>query len=176
MRIAPLAIWAHRQSPQEIAAHCTADASLSHPNPACAESSAAYCIALAHLIRRPGDAEGALEAACAWAQQYAGGPLARQLACLPACIPGTKAAATAQVREAAVFLFWGQQILPWIGCGVPLAGAQVRQWLLEGSLQPIQEVQSLEHLGFARHAFVMAFSALQRRTPFVEAITQVLLW
>lgn len=72
MRIAPLAVWAHRQGPEEIAAHCAADASLSHPNPACAESSAAYCIAIAHLIRHEGDAEGALAAACAWAQQHAG--------------------------------------------------------------------------------------------------------
>ncbi|PSC68863.1 ribonuclease III isoform A [Micractinium conductrix] len=58
--------------PGELAAAAAADVRLSHPNPACADASAAYCIALAHLIAHPGNAGGALAAACAWASEHAG--------------------------------------------------------------------------------------------------------
>ena len=72
MRVAPLAVWGHQLSPALLAEYAAADAGLSHPNPTCGDCSAAYCIAVAHLIARPGDAEGALKAAEAWAQEHAG--------------------------------------------------------------------------------------------------------
>lgn len=75
MRAAPLAVWGHRLPPAELAAAAAADVRLSHPNPACADASAAYCIALAHLIAHPGNAGGALAAACAWASEHAGAQL-----------------------------------------------------------------------------------------------------
>ncbi|KAL4443436.1 hypothetical protein ABPG75_011173 [Micractinium tetrahymenae] len=71
MRVAPLAVWGHRLPPAELAEHAAADARLSHPNQACCDASAAYCIAVAHLIASPGDAAGALQAACAWAEEQA---------------------------------------------------------------------------------------------------------
>ena len=73
MRAAPLAVWGHRLPPATLAEYAILDASLSHPSPTCGEASAAYVIALAHLIAQPGDAEGALAAACAWAEDSAGG-------------------------------------------------------------------------------------------------------
>lgn len=72
MRVAPLAVWGHRLSPAELADHAAADARLSHPNQACCDASAAYSIAVAHLIAHPGDAAGALQAACAWVEDHAG--------------------------------------------------------------------------------------------------------
>jgi ADP-ribosyl-[dinitrogen reductase] hydrolase len=71
MRVAPVAIWAHRQGDSTIAACAASDAMLSHPNTACQDASAAYCIALAHLIQHPGDSAGAVERAEAWAAQHA---------------------------------------------------------------------------------------------------------
>jgi ADP-ribosylglycohydrolase len=73
MRAAPLAVWGHRLPPATLAECAALDASLSHPNPTCGEASAAYVIALARLIARPGDAAGALAAACDWARDCAGG-------------------------------------------------------------------------------------------------------
>lgn len=72
MRCAPLAVWGHRLAPPTLAEYAALDAGLSHPNPTCADCSAAYVIAVAHLIARPGDAGGALEAACDWAERHAG--------------------------------------------------------------------------------------------------------
>ena len=72
MRVAPLAIWGHMLDPAVLAALASEDARLSHPNPTCRQASGAYCVALAHLIRRPGDAGGAVEAACGWAEAHAG--------------------------------------------------------------------------------------------------------
>lgn len=72
MRAAPLAVWGHRLTPAALAECAVLDASLSHPNPACGEASAAYVIALARLVAQPGDAAGALAAAIAWAEEHAG--------------------------------------------------------------------------------------------------------
>jgi len=73
MRIAPLGVWAHAQTADIIAAHAAADARLSHPNQTCQDSAAAYSIAIAHLVKCPGDAEGAISAAESWAQTHACG-------------------------------------------------------------------------------------------------------
>lgn len=40
-----------------------ADSRLTHPNPACQVANATYCVALAHLIRHPGDGVGAISRA-----------------------------------------------------------------------------------------------------------------
>ncbi|CAI5498198.1 unnamed protein product [Closterium sp. Naga37s-1] len=67
MRVTPLAVWAHRLPPHAVAQCAALDASLSHTNPTCRAASSAYCIAIAHLINNPGDAQGAFEEAVAWA-------------------------------------------------------------------------------------------------------------
>lgn len=72
MRAAPLGVWAHRLEASAVAKLAQADADLSHPNPTCRDCNAVYCIAIAHLVAHPGDAQGALEAACTWAEQHAG--------------------------------------------------------------------------------------------------------
>ena len=71
MRATPLAIWAHRLPAEAIAAAAAADARLSHPNQATQDANAAYVIALASLIRLPGDAAAALAAAEGWAAEHA---------------------------------------------------------------------------------------------------------
>lgn len=71
MRCTPLAVWGHALCDGELAAACRADAELSHPNLVCQDASAAYCIALKHLINHPGDAHGAAGAADDWAQRSA---------------------------------------------------------------------------------------------------------
>lgn len=73
MRATPIAIWARELPPAAIAEHACADASLSHPNETCVGANACYCIAAAHLIQHPGDAEGAVAAAETWAAENAGG-------------------------------------------------------------------------------------------------------
>jgi hypothetical protein len=71
MRSTPLAIWAHRLPPPAIAAAARADALLSHPSQPCQDANAAYVLACAWLVARPGDGEGALAAAEGWAEQHA---------------------------------------------------------------------------------------------------------
>ncbi|KXZ55562.1 hypothetical protein GPECTOR_2g1111 [Gonium pectorale] len=71
MRITPLAVWGCRLSDEALAAAAMADAKLSHPHEVTQHANAVYCIAIKHLIARPGDAEGAVEAAHAWAGAHA---------------------------------------------------------------------------------------------------------
>ena len=74
MRAAPLGVWGHRLPPAAVAAAARADAALSHPAQACRDASAVYSVALAHLVASPGDTQGALAAAEAWAgDAHAGG-------------------------------------------------------------------------------------------------------
>ncbi|KAG1707227.1 hypothetical protein DVH05_026421 [Phytophthora capsici] len=60
MRIAPLAIWSAGQSEETIAALAKAEATLSHPNQVCQDCNAVYCLMLEHLLRVPGDFQGAV--------------------------------------------------------------------------------------------------------------------
>ncbi|GLD98749.1 hypothetical protein PINS_up007469 [Pythium insidiosum] len=60
MRVLPLAIWAHTQPDEKLAALAREEARLSHPNVVCQDANAVYCLLVAHLIRQPGDAQGAL--------------------------------------------------------------------------------------------------------------------
>lgn len=65
MRAAAIPVWgvSRGMNVLEIAEAARQDATLSHPSPQCVESNAAYCAALAHLLRAPGDSKGALKAA-----------------------------------------------------------------------------------------------------------------
>eukprot|EP00891_Asterochloris_glomerata_P009579 jgi/Astpho2/9579/fgenesh1_pg.00146_%23_31_t len=71
MRAVPLAIWGCRLEPEQLAAACSQDTSLTHPDQSCQDATAAYCIAIAWLINHPGDAGGAVTAAEGWASQSA---------------------------------------------------------------------------------------------------------
>jgi ADP-ribosylglycohydrolase len=63
MRATPIAARFHRLPPHEIGDIARADARMSHPSQACQDVNAMYCVAVAHLINHPRDAEGALAAA-----------------------------------------------------------------------------------------------------------------
>ncbi|GLC40704.1 hypothetical protein PLESTB_000030900 [Pleodorina starrii] len=71
MRITPLAVWGCRLSDEDLAAAAVEDARLSHPNEVTQQTTAIYCIAIKHLIANPGDADGAIAAASAWAAGHA---------------------------------------------------------------------------------------------------------
>lgn len=51
---------------------------------------------------------------------------------------------------------------------------EVQSWLQDSDGLALEEVNCLEQLGYVRHAFVLAFYHLRRRTPFVDAICQTL--
>jgi ADP-ribosyl-[dinitrogen reductase] hydrolase len=65
MRAAAIPVWgvSMGMTVLEIAEVARQDATLSHPSPQCVEANAAYCAALAHLLRAPADSERALQAA-----------------------------------------------------------------------------------------------------------------
>ncbi|KAH7306846.1 hypothetical protein KP509_22G033900 [Ceratopteris richardii] len=70
MRIVPMAIWLAGE-PDNIIAHAAKeDALLSHPSPVCQECSAAYTLAVAHLLTHPGDQSGALKLVTDYAENY----------------------------------------------------------------------------------------------------------
>lgn len=78
MRIAPLAIWAadvgHGNGAADAEANAEAaliafarrEATLTHPNKVCMDANAAYCLALAHLLKHHGDADGAIQCVKDW--------------------------------------------------------------------------------------------------------------
>lgn len=59
MRAVPLAIWGHKLAASDLGALVKADCTLSHPNPAVVSADIAYVMAIAHLLRHPGDRQGA---------------------------------------------------------------------------------------------------------------------
>jgi len=63
MRASALGIWSVRLSVEEAVAAARADACLTHPNLTCQWASAAYVVAIRHLLLHPGDGEGAFAAA-----------------------------------------------------------------------------------------------------------------
>lgn len=71
MRAAPLGIWGHRFTADEIGDFARQDSCLSHPNPSSWQAVACYTIAIAHLVNHLGDRAGAFAQAVAWANQHA---------------------------------------------------------------------------------------------------------
>ena len=68
MRATPLGIAAANMTVEQTVAMACADARLTHPNPSCQVSTAAYVLAIRHLIQKPGDHKGAFAAALSHAQ------------------------------------------------------------------------------------------------------------
>jgi ADP-ribosylglycohydrolase len=71
MRATPLAVWGVSRGDAALVAAAQDDARLSHPNPACVDAGVAYLLAIASLIRAPGDAARALEVARTWTRANA---------------------------------------------------------------------------------------------------------
>ncbi len=65
MRATPLGVWGAVRDPEAVIAATMRDARLSHPNDTCVGAAVAYVLAIRHLVRAPGDVEGAI--ACATA-------------------------------------------------------------------------------------------------------------
>jgi ADP-ribosylglycohydrolase len=63
MRATPLGVWSARVSVEEAVDAARADARLTHPNPSCQWSTAAYVVAIRHLTLNADDHRGAFEAA-----------------------------------------------------------------------------------------------------------------
>lgn len=61
MRVSPISIWAMNCMDDMIAYYARQDALLSHPNKVCQDCNALYCIALAYLLKNPGDNLGCLQ-------------------------------------------------------------------------------------------------------------------
>ena len=88
MRASPLGVWG--ASPdcsadgeldvRRLAECAIADSRLSHPNPSAADAVACYAIAIATLVRTPGDREAAFAAAEGWAEESAVEEVRRWLA------------------------------------------------------------------------------------------------
>ena len=71
MRATPLGIWGHHLSDSDLAGYARQDSALSHPNQSCQDAVACYAIAIANLMRTPGDRLAAFHATRAWANAYA---------------------------------------------------------------------------------------------------------
>lgn len=63
MRATPLGAWSARASLEDAVEAARADARLTHPNPSCQWSTAAYVVAIRHLVLNQGDNLGAFNAA-----------------------------------------------------------------------------------------------------------------
>ncbi len=68
MRATPLGIAAANMTVEQTVAMACADARLTHPNSACQASTAAYVLAIRHLIQKPGDHKGAFAVAQSYAE------------------------------------------------------------------------------------------------------------
>lgn len=66
MRATPLGVWGHALEDAQLAAIARLDSATTHPNPACTDAVAAYAIAVASLVRSPGDRTGAHARVRAW--------------------------------------------------------------------------------------------------------------
>jgi ADP-ribosylglycohydrolase/fructose-1,6-bisphosphatase/inositol monophosphatase family enzyme len=71
MRACPLGIWGHARPPDALAAIARADASLTHPHPACGDAGAAFVIAIARGIAEGASAAAMYEGAMVWASAHA---------------------------------------------------------------------------------------------------------
>jgi ADP-ribosyl-[dinitrogen reductase] hydrolase len=71
MRATPLGVWGAARDDAALVLAAQDDARLSHPNPACVDACVAYVLAVASLVRAPGDELRALAAARSWAEAHA---------------------------------------------------------------------------------------------------------
>lgn len=71
MRASPLGIFAHALPPADAVGLARAESRLTHPHRACADSVAAYVLALAHAIRTGAGPEDTYQAALSWAKAEA---------------------------------------------------------------------------------------------------------
>lgn len=71
MRATPLGIWGHRFTDLKLAEFARQDSALSHPNQSCQDAVACYTIAIANLMRTPGDRSTAFHATRTWADTNA---------------------------------------------------------------------------------------------------------
>ena len=71
MRATPLGVWGARRADRDVIAAAQADARLSHPNASCVDAAAVYVLAIASLVRAPGDAALALALVETWASANA---------------------------------------------------------------------------------------------------------
>jgi ADP-ribosyl-[dinitrogen reductase] hydrolase len=69
MRASPLGVYAHALAPRRSAELARQDATLTHPNPVCADATAAFVVAVAHAVRAGDGATAAWRAAVAWAEE-----------------------------------------------------------------------------------------------------------
>jgi ADP-ribosylglycohydrolase len=67
MRASPLGVYAHALAPAAAAAFAREDASLTHPNLACLDASAAFVVAVAHAVNVGDGPHAAWRAAADWA-------------------------------------------------------------------------------------------------------------
>jgi ADP-ribosyl-[dinitrogen reductase] hydrolase len=77
MRASPLGVFAHALPAAVAAELARQDASLTHPNPACGDATAAFVVGVGHAIRE-GDPRGAWQAACTWASEAGAARLVRE--------------------------------------------------------------------------------------------------
>lgn len=71
MRSTPLGVWGCRFSDNDLAGFARQDSTLSHPNQSCQDAVACYVIAIANLMRAPGDRHMAFHTTKTWADTYA---------------------------------------------------------------------------------------------------------
>jgi ADP-ribosyl-[dinitrogen reductase] hydrolase len=74
MRQSPLAIWGCFLPPGELAHLVRADTTLTHPNRACQDASAAFIVAMAAVIGEGLNGAEAYKRACAWHRQHGASP------------------------------------------------------------------------------------------------------
>jgi ADP-ribosylglycohydrolase len=70
MRVTPVALWSLTESTLTIVHNAKMDALLSHPNPVCQDCNALFCLAIVHLIKHPGDYQGAISMLEDYAQSH----------------------------------------------------------------------------------------------------------
>jgi len=68
MRASPIGIFGHRLPAADVALLGREDSLLTHPNPVCGDSVAAYVVAVAHAVGKGGSPRDAWQAALAWAR------------------------------------------------------------------------------------------------------------
>lgn len=70
MRLTPLGLWLAGEKEETIVEMAKKEATLSHPSPVCQDANAVYCLLLDHLLRVPGDSEGALAKAETFVKEH----------------------------------------------------------------------------------------------------------